>query len=142
MEIIIAIVVGLVIWFLIKKKQDNNDGLKKTNSVNSYSYEIVGEQSYQQNLKKIAGPKKEQSKYFECMANVISEPTNKYDQNAIKVQINGLLVGYLSKKEAQRLSGKKINKTLPAVINGGWNDGNSEGSYGVKLAIQSINDLL
>lgn len=72
---------------------------------------------------------------------MISEPTNKYDKNAVKVEINGLLVGYLPKGEALKLKGVRVNKTVPALINGGWRNDDSEGSYGVKLAINTITDL-
>ena len=93
-------------------------------------------------LKKIAGPKEEESKFFECYAKVSSEPFNQYDKNAVKVEINGLLVGYLSKSEAAKLAGKVVNKNVPAVIDGGWKDEESTGSYGVKLAINNVNDLV
>lgn len=142
MEIIIAIVIGAIIWFVLKSKKTTNGINANTISNNdSYIYNIVGEQSYQNNLKKIAGPKKEESKFFECYAKVSSEPFNKYDKNAVKVEINGLVVGYLSKDEAAKLAGKVINKTVPAVIDGGWKDEDGIGSYGVKLAIRNVNDL-
>ncbi|MEQ1209325.1 hypothetical protein [Acinetobacter pittii] len=104
--------------------------------------DIVGEQSYQANLRKIAGPKQEKSKYVEVMARVVSEPFNAYDKNAVKIEINGLTVGYLSRNDAKLLAGKVINKTVPALINGGWLDNDSEGNYGVKLGIQSLNELI
>lgn len=143
MEIIIAIVVGTIIWFVLRGKKaisETKTGLA-SNSV-SYTYNIVGEQSYQDSLKKIAGPKEEDSKFFECYAKVSSELFNQYDKNAVKVEINGLLVGYLSRSEAAKLAGKVVNKTVPAVIDGGWDDGSSVGSYGVKLAISNASDLL
>ena len=142
-EIVIAVIVGVVIWYVLKAKNAvNKTSANPALNNASYSYNIVGEQSYQNNLKKIAGPKEEESKFFECYAKVSSEPFNQYDKNAVKVEINGLLVGYLSKGEAAKLAGKVINKTVPAVIDGGWFDADSEGSYGVKLAINSINDLI
>lgn len=142
MEIIIAIVIGAIIWFIFKgKKAVNETNINPALSNASYTYNIVGEQSYQDNLKKIAGPKEEESKFFECYAKVSSEPFNQYDKNAVKVEINGLLVGYLSKSEAAKLSSKVVNKTVPAVIDGGWKDEESTGSYGVKLAINNVNDL-
>lgn len=147
MEIIIAIAVGVIIWFILKGKKAANETKASlvSNSV-SYAYNIVGEQSYQNNLKKIAGPKEEESKFFECYAKVSSEPFNQYDKNAVKnavkVEINGLLVGYLSRGEAAKLAGKVVNKTVPAVIDGGWKDEESTGSYGVKLAINNVNDLI
>ena len=143
MEIVIAIIVGLVIWYVLKaKKTVNGTSINAALNNTSYAYNIVGEQSYQNNLKKIAGPKEEESKFFECQAKVSSEPFNQYDKNAVKVEINGLLVGYLSKSEAAKLSSKVVNKTVPAVIDGGWKDEESTGSYGVKLAINNIYDLV
>lgn len=143
MEIVIAIIVGVVIWYVLKvKKAANETSVNPTPSNTSYTYNIVGEQSYQNNLKKIAGSKEEESKFFECYAKVSSEPFNQYDKNAVKVEINGLLVGYLSRGEAAKLAGKVVNKTVPAVIDGGWKDEESTGSYGVKLAINNVNDLL
>ncbi|WP_296277714.1 hypothetical protein [uncultured Acinetobacter sp.] len=143
MEIVIAIIVGLVIWYVLKaKKTVNGTSINAALNNTSYAYNIVGEQSYQNNLKKIAGPKEEESKFFECYAKVSSEPFNQYDKNAVKVEINGLLVGYLSKSEAAKLSSKVVSKTVPAVIDGGWKDEESTGSYGVKLAINNIYDLV
>lgn len=143
MEIVIAIIVGVVIWYVLKaKKAVNETNINPALSNASYIYNLVGEQSYQNNLKKIAGPKEEESKFFECYAKVSSEPFNQYDKNAVKVEINGLLVGYLSRGEAAKLAGKVVNKTVPAVIDGGWKDEESTGSYGVKLAINNVNDLL
>ena len=81
------------------------------------------------------------SKFHECTARITSEPTNKFDKNAVKVEINGLLVGYLSRGDTQKLAGKRINRTVDAVIDGGWDDDIDEGQYGVKLAIDSVNDL-
>lgn len=143
MEIVIAVIVGVIIWYVLKAKKAASETSINPNPNNiSYAYNIVGEQSYQNNLKKIAGPKEEESKFFECYAKVSSEPFNQYDKNAVKVEINGLTVGYLSKSEAAKLSGKVVNKTVPAVIDGGWFDADGEGSYGVKLAVNNVNDLL
>lgn len=142
-EIVIAVIVGVIIWYVLKAKKEASETSINPNLNNiSYAYNIVGEQSYQNNLKKIAGPKEEESKFFECYAKVSSEPFNQYDKNAVKVEINGLLVGYLSKSEAAKLSGKVVNKTVPAVIDGGWKDEESTGSYGVKLAINNVYNLV
>lgn len=123
--------------------------ITRTNTTNTtmrsaptYNFNIVGEGSYQSNLKKIAGPKEEQSKFHQCSAKVTSEPTNKFDKNAIKVEINGMLVGYLSKGDAQKLVGRRVNKVVSAVIDGGWDDSDGEGSYGVKLGINNVSDLI
>lgn len=165
MDFILGVIILVAIWFGIKailnSKKDNNSFnagryvpkpktqgtfRNKTPNISTspsikYNYDIVGEQSYQKNLAKIAGRKEEESKFHECHAKVSSEPFNKFDKNAVKVEINGLLVGYVNKVDASKLAGKVINITVPAVINGGWDDGDSEGSYGVKLAINNVYDL-
>ena len=143
MEIVIAVIVGVIIWYVLKAKKEASETSINPNLNNiSYAYNIVGEQSYQNNLKKIAGPKEEESKFFECQAKVSSDHFNQYDKNAVKVEINGLLVGYLSSGDAAKLAGKVINKIVPAVIDGGWKDADSTGSYGVKLAINNVYDLV
>ncbi len=140
MEMILG-VFGLLVLFLILSKKHKKKNLTSERSI-IYLVDIVGEQSYQANLRKIARPKQEKSKYVEVMARVVSEPFNAYDKNAVKIEINGLTVGYLSRNDAKLLAGKVINKTVPALINGGWLDNDSEGSYGVKLGIQSLNELI
>ncbi|MHC3125496.1 hypothetical protein [Acinetobacter sp. GN11] len=132
---------GLLVLFLILSKMHKKQKITDEMPI-SYLFDIVGEQSYQANLRKIAGPKQERSKYVEVTARVVSEPFNAYDKNAVKIEINGLTVGYLSRDDAKLLAGKVINKTVPALINGGWLDDDSEGSYGVKLSIESLNELL
>lgn len=131
---------GLLVLFLILSKMHKKQKFTNERPI-AYLVDIVGEQSCQANLRKIAGPKQENSKYVEVIARVVSEPFNAYDKNAVKIEINGLTVGYLSRDDAKLLAGKVINKTVPALINGGWLD-DSEGSYGVKLGIESLNELL
>ena len=142
--IIIAICIGA--YLLVKRADDNSEQRVEQLGFNSnsrrYAFDIVGEQAYQNNLQKIAGKKEEDSKFVEVIAKVSSDPFNTYDKNAVKVEINGLLVGFLSREDAKHLAGKVVNKNVPAVINGGWLDEDSEGSYGVKLAINNINELV
>jgi len=132
---------SLLVLFLILTKMHKKQKFTNERPI-AYLFDIVGEQSYQANLRKIAGPKQENSKYVEVTARVVSEPFNAYDKNAVKIEISGLTVGYLCRDDAKLLAGKVINKTVPALINGGWLDDDSEGSYGVKLGIQSLNELM
>ena len=104
--VFILMIIGVILFIQFQNKTKIN--LNQPNI--EYLYNIVGEQSYQQNLKTIAGAKQAESKYFQTSAKVISEPDNKFDRNAIKVEIDGLLVGYISKQEAEKLAGRKVNK--------------------------------
>lgn len=145
---IVIIAAVLVSQDFFKKSHDigsetlrNGSHLNSQKIITEYDFDIVGEQSYQQNLAKISGLKELRSKHFECYALVVSEPSNKFDKNAIRVEINGLIVGYIPKEKAKKLSKYSIRKTVPALINGGWKDDYSEGNYGVKLAINNLNEL-
>lgn len=146
---ILIIAAILVSQDFFKKSHDiggetlkNGSHLNSQKIITEYDFDIVGEQSYQQNLARISGLKELRSKHFECYALVISEPSNKFDKNAIRVEINGLVVGYVPKEKAKKLSKYSIRKTVPALINGGWRDDYSEGNYGVKLAIKNVSDLI
>lgn len=108
-----------------------------------YTFEIVGEASYQSALRKIAGKKTEESKRFYTDATILHEPQNQYDSNAFKVVIDGQTVGYFSRDDALRFKDFLIKKGMglnepyhvDAVIVGGWKNDDGEGSYGVKLRL-------
>ena len=115
---VLIIVIAVILIAVIVKAQNtqkkNEDARLLNNLLNSsaptqsdkvrYTYDIVGEQSYQKNLAKIAGKKEEESKFHECYAVVSSEPFNKFDKNAVKVEINGLLVALLFNKLLSNLA--------------------------------------
>ena len=66
----------------------------------SYSFEIVGEASYQDNLAAISGPKGPEAKRHECLAVMLCEDSNAFDKYAVAVQIDTRKVGYLSRSDA------------------------------------------
>jgi hypothetical protein len=98
--------------------------------------EIVGEASYQRNLIKVAGPKHEDSAQVFANATVAYEDDNPHDPKAVRVDIDGLTVGYLSREKARRWRSrvKMRQVTCQAVIRGGWDRGGGDhGNYGVWL---------
>lgn len=103
----------------------------------SYSFDIVGESYYQEELKRIAGPKQEKGKALECEALIIHESDNPHDRNACAVIIDGRKVGHLSKQDAKdQVSFRQspgFSLSAKALITGGWSDRRGEGSYGVRL---------
>lgn len=106
-----------------------------------YLFDIVGESNYQDALLLIAGNKEQQSKTVECFAQLIREPYNQYDKNAVVVKIQNKVVGYLSREDAR--AHIRVVKSMGydelsicnvrAVVVGGWKKGKSEGNYGVRL---------
>jgi rubrerythrin len=62
--------------------------------------EVVGESRYQDALWKIVGGRRGDPVRYETEAVLEPEPDNPYDPNAIKVLIEGAVVGYLSREDA------------------------------------------
>lgn len=102
----------------------------------NFSFDIVGESHYQSALERICGGKSEEGSEYYCLAQLVPEPHNPHDRNAIAAYINSAKVGYISRQMAARMS-KAMNGqvvTVDAVIVGGWQRTNGdEGHFGVKL---------
>lgn len=159
LETLLLIGLALVIFFRYFVKIDNRGGApavasrQPTTAVQSnhtwdgpgyFDFEIVGESNYQPALAALAGTHGERSPDKECQAALIPEDDNRYDDKAVRVDINGLTVGYLSRDDARsfrrRLGAKRLTGQIThcaAVIVGGYRMKNGErASYGVKLDIK------
>lgn len=107
----------------------------------SFPVDVKGESNYQENLISICGEYRRDSSEFRTEAVLVREPTNPYDPNAIQVKIDGLLVGYVARAQAEKLSEEfafhKISEArAKAKIRGGWRTNQHDvGAYGVKLSI-------
>lgn len=145
MEILILIALIAIALFIWNKKSIQKfnsltpDGHIQANG--KYSFEVVGEKSYQENLKKICGQPTYQGYNLEKTALLILEDNNPHDNQAVRISIDGLTVGYLSRAIAREYR-KKLSETgnpnmlcsCPALIRGGWNRGkNDKGPFGVLL---------
>jgi hypothetical protein len=62
--------------------------------------DVVGESNYQPALEAITGREDWVEVRHECTAVLVLEPSNPYDPNAVRVEIKGRLVGYLSRADA------------------------------------------
>jgi hypothetical protein len=68
---------------------------------------VVGTSNYQKALKRVSGWTKSEGpveRYHNAIVEL--EPTNPYDKNAIKVTVNGLLIGYIAKSDHRLMLGK------------------------------------
>jgi hypothetical protein len=61
---------------------------------------VVGEASYQDAIRRICGSVRWEDVRHPCRAALVPEATNKYDPNAVMVQVETQLVGYLSRGDA------------------------------------------
>jgi hypothetical protein len=113
---------------------------KKLPGNGRYSWEVVGESHYQDNLERLAGPKTSDGVEHYCTALIRHEPGNEHDENACEVQIESMTVGYLPRANAAKLV-KLVGKSgftfaAQAVIRGGWRRADDdEGHYGVSLDV-------
>lgn len=108
-----------------------------------FDLEVVGESHYQSNLETICGPRTTKGENRQVEATLILEDNNPHDKLAVRVEINGLAVGHLSRdvarsyREQLRRSGHpRAIGTCQAKIKGGWQRKNGDkGHYGVWLDI-------
>lgn len=87
--------------------------------------DVVGESNYQPALNAITGRRGWVEVRHECTAVLVLEPTNPYDPNAVRVEIKGHLVGYLSRQDAigygpylRRLASDRQLPCCQALISG------------------------
>lgn len=102
--------------------------------------EVVGESHYQDALWEIVGGHRSEHVRHPVRAVLIPDPTNAYDKNAIEVQIQGSLVGFLSREAAVRYLPGLLRLmedcgfvALDGVIVGGGERADGPGSLGVFL---------
>lgn len=98
---------------------------------------IVGESHYQDAIEELVGGRTEESADVEVDLSLVPESDNQYDPNAVGVEIDGELVGYLSRASAKKYRSKFGALTThewPGRIVGGWDRGGGDrGSFGVQF---------
>lgn len=100
----------------------------------------VGESHYQDELQSVCGPPNEESSDLEVVATIALEDTNPYDRDAVRVDVEGRTVGYLSRPDArayrEALKSASTSEVLECRgrIRGGWNRGEKDrGFFGIYL---------
>jgi hypothetical protein len=110
-----------------------------------YDFEIVGETYYQSAIEKLAEQNDEPVYEKDYKALLVPDDGNKDDDNAVRVDIEGMTVGHLSKEDAssfrRRLGAKKLAGKITsckAIICGGGVRNGVKCSYGVYLNIKEF----
>lgn len=106
----------------------------------SYDCEVVGESRYQRALETIAGGRGEDGARHKCHAVLRPEPDNPHDSNAVRVEVDGALVGYLPRGTAEEftaemnLLGYRL-AVCNALVVGGWKATKKQkaGHFGILL---------
>jgi hypothetical protein len=108
--------------------------------------EVAGESKYQAELEAICGRRTEEGEDKYVKARLVLENDNPYDPNAVRVDIEGRTVGYLSReyarqyrKQVARLGRPNMIGICAANIRGGWQRrGGNRGHYGVWLDVDMV----
>ncbi|HEX3148020.1 MAG TPA: hypothetical protein VHR66_08040 [Gemmataceae bacterium] len=108
-----------------------------------FNLEIVGESHYQRELERVCGGRTRKSQDLEIAAVLLLDDGNPHDAQAVRVEIKGLTVGYLSRENARifraRLRRERIHGSefpCRANVRGGWDRGGGDsGSFGVWLDV-------
>jgi len=137
---IISGVIKLIVSLFKRRTKDNFQNIQLSGTGN-YGYDIVGESNYQNALESICGGRTDESAEKEVEATLILDDDNAYDDQAVRVDINGKTVGYLSRQNARKYRGYlqrkghgKVVGICQALIVGGWGrDNGDSGHFGVKL---------
>lgn len=118
-----------------------SDPIGQIEGPGTYEIDIVGESHYQSAIERICGGRSDDSADKYVTARLVLEDDNKYDNNAVRVDIEGQTVGYLARNLAKEYRKRLIDAGHPrllgvckAVIVGGWDrGGDNRGHFGVKL---------
>jgi len=106
-----------------------------------FRFAIVGESRYQKELENICGGRRKDGAEHITEAVLIAEDENPADRNAIRVDVRGRTVGYLSRQDAflyrERVRVGSLTSCAiqcRAKVRGGWDrGGENRGHFGVWL---------
>src|SRR5690606_20685833 len=105
-----------------------------------------GEAHYQSNFESICGQRKPHGENQLVEAQLVLESNNQFDRNAVRVDVQGRTLGYLSREEAKeyRTVYSMLNVpestvlVLDGQIRGGWlRENGDKGHYGLWLDFPS-----
>ena len=150
MKWLIVIVVGAALYIYVRSTsaRKTNGPVGDLSGPGAYGVEIVGESNYQSALERICGGRDEESARKQVKALLVLENENPHDSNAVRVDIDGETVGYLSRREAKQYRVRLKEAGYPelrgrcdAIIVGGWDRGRGDrGHFGVKLDLPTNDD--
>lgn len=133
---------------LFGRKKQTQEQVLHIEGEGDYDLDVVGESHYQDALLSICGRRTAESQRKQVVARLVHEDTNPHDNQAIRVEIGGKTVGYLSREEARSLRQELVKLGHPgitvecdAIIVGGWDKGAGDtGHFGVRLDLPVDDD--
>lgn len=157
---ILIFIVAAAYWYFTRASDSDTDtantrpAKKRQIPVNAYvwpelgcfDFDIVGESHYQNSLAAIAGEHEPKGPEVMFTAYLTPEDDNRYDDKAVRVDADGMTIGYLDRDTARsfrrRLGAKKLTGQTTACkarLKGGhiMRDGN-KASYGAALDLKEF----
>jgi hypothetical protein len=102
----------------------------------NFATKVVGESFYDNNLHELCGPAEDPMRQFAKTAILTLENDNPYDRNSVRVDMDGLTVGHLSRNDARRFraacAGRNPNHFECAALLISLR-GHAASDYGVRL---------
>lgn len=105
-----------------------------------FDLKVVGESHYEENLYDLCGPATEHMRQLAKTAVLTLETNNPYDRNAVRVDIDGLTVGHLSRTDAawfRQMCGAPSGSRFACEAVIVSLRGSAACDYGVRLDIES-----
>ena len=139
---LVIVIVGALAYFYFQRGSATSSQIGGSlPGPGTYEFDIVGESAYQDSLESICGGRSEDSAEFQTEAILVLENSNPHDSLAVRVDIQGKTVGYLSRKDArnyrkqlEQLGHPNVTCSCKAMIVGGWQRSRTDrGNFGVKL---------
>lgn len=117
--------------------------------IGNYRVDVAGESFYEESFAALCGERTIEGIRIEVRAQLQLEDDNPHDKHAVRVTVQGLPVGYLSREHAR--SFRRLVRYGPlsehevfecaAQIRGGWDRGEGDvGNYGVRLDLHFEDD--
>ena len=143
--VFLVLILAIVGYALLRKRRTDSAlpsrQVGRLRGTGKYEFDIVGESKYQSALESICGGRTEESAQKHVDAYLYLEDANPHDHKAVRVDVNGMTVGYLSRENARsyreqlaQFGHSNLTGVCNAMIVGGWRRSNSdEGYFGVKL---------
>jgi DNA-directed RNA polymerase subunit RPC12/RpoP len=136
---------GFLSWVLgaFKRKK-----IVRSNASGTFNIKVKGSSHYQSELSKICGGRTEEGHDVKIDAFLFYEDGNSFDPQAIRVEISGHTVGYLSRQILSQYRGYMTKSGLDGVtvacsanIRGGWDRGDGDaGFFGIRLDLPFMDE--
>ncbi len=144
-DFLLILAVGIVVYLLLRRRLARRRSVLQPQGYlpgpGTFEIDIVGESNYQSALEAICGGRTVESAQHTTEAVLYLEDSNPHDNQAVRVDIAGRTVGYLSRRTARayRKQLKKLGQPrtvfkCDAMVVGGWDRSpTNQGHFGVVL---------